>query len=160
MMNSLLIMRNMVFRICMLFTCFLIGISTVSAQNLQAYFSYCTFNSPDKGPYLETYVTVIGKSAVYKRNSNDKFQATIQISITLKQDTVIKYFDKYNLLSPENDDLDSITFDFLDQQRITVPNGRYLLGISISDNNSNSNTFSLDQPIKIDYQNDSISISL
>ena len=159
MMSSQLSIANMVFRICILFTYFLIGTSTIDAQNLQAYFSYCTFNSPDKGPYLETYVTVIGKSAVYKRNANGKFQAAIQISLTLKQDTVVKYFDRYNLLSPENDDSVNITFDFLDQQRITVPNGRYLLGISIADNNNNSNTFSLEQPIKINYQNDSISIS-
>ncbi len=70
-------------------------------DNLKAYFTYCTFNSPEVGPYLETYLSVLGNSAIYKKTETNTFQSTIEITLIFKQGDEIKKFKKYNLLSPE-----------------------------------------------------------
>lgn len=131
----------------------------VSAKNLQAYFSYCTFYSPENGPYLETYLTVLGQSTNLKKITKGKFQSSIEVSIMLKQDTSIKYFDKYNLLSPLFDDSLNVINDFMDIQRIILQNGNYFLLISITDNNNKLNTFTLEQVVKVNYQPSIVEIS-
>ena len=105
-------------------------------RNLQALFSYKTFYSPDKGPYIETYLSVNAQSVQYKKNAHNKFQGSIEIQITFSNETGVKYANKYNLLRPEVDDTSNIQFNFLDQQRVQLPNGKYDIGLSITDKNA------------------------
>ena len=45
----------------------------VQARKVQAYFAYSLFSAPGTGPYLETYLSVIGRSVVFKKNEHNKY---------------------------------------------------------------------------------------
>ncbi|MGB0888417.1 MAG: GWxTD domain-containing protein [Vicingaceae bacterium] len=130
-----------------------------SAGNLKAYFTYCTFNSPADGPYIETYLNVIGGSAIYGKTAQNTFQGEIEITYIFKQGEEIIKFKKYNLLSPEISDSLSERVNFMDQQRIPLPNGNYQFDISIRDINSNDPPFNSTQKLIVDYPANKVSIS-
>lgn len=129
------------------------------AGNLKAYFTYCTFNSPADGPYIETYLNVVGGSAIYGKTDQNTFQGEIEITYIFKQGDEIIKFKKYNLLSPEIEDSLSLRVNFMDQQRIPLPNGNYEFDISIRDLNSNDPPFKSTQPLTVNYPANKVSIS-
>ncbi|MFH1319936.1 MAG: GWxTD domain-containing protein [Bacteroidota bacterium] len=112
--------------------------NSLLAQNLQAFFSYAKFLSSETGPYLEIYLAIDGNSIVYTKNDPGKFQGAIEVSLMFKQRDTIRYFDKYNLLSPEIISKDSSKTNFIDQQRIPLPNGVYDFEIQIADKNKST----------------------
>lgn len=134
-------------------------LSVVGQDQLQAYFSYSTFYAPSKGPYIETYLSVNGNSAVYAKNEKGKLQSKIEITYVFKQGEEIKQFDKYELLGPEITDSTNQKVNFLDQQRIALPNGDYDMTIKIKDLNSANDAFSSEQPISISFPEQKMSIS-
>jgi len=133
--------------------------ANVTAGNLKAYFTYCTFNSPDSGPYIETYLSVVGSSAEYKINENNSYQSEIEVTLIFKQGAEIKKFKKFNLLSPELKDSLATKVNFLDQQRISLENGDYEFEISIKDLNANTPPFNSSQKLIINYPKDEICVS-
>jgi len=62
-------------------------------------------------------------------------QGAVEVTMIFKEGDTIRYVDKYNLLSPEADSKDSIKTNFIDQQRISLPNGVYDFEIRIADAN-------------------------
>lgn len=131
----------------------------VFAGNLKAYFTYCTFNSPTDGPYIETYLSVIGGSAIYGKTAQNTFQGKIEVTLIFKQGEEVKTFKKYNLLSPEITDSLSERVNFMDQQRIPLPNGDYEFEVLIKDLNSSNPPFNYTQPLSINFLPNQISIS-
>ncbi|CAN5400239.1 hypothetical protein BH11BAC2_BH11BAC2_21340 [soil metagenome] len=130
------------------------------AKSLQARFAYSTFFAPGSGPYAETYLYVGGHSVQYALNPNNKFQASIEVSLIFSQGSAVKYFDKYNLLSPELADTLSNIFNFVDQQRISLPNGTYSMEMVIRDkNNANGKPYSITQEVTLSYFPNVIAIS-
>jgi GWxTD domain-containing protein len=127
-------------------------------KNLQAHLSHAAFYAPGQGPYIETYLSVSGKSVAFAPKAG-KYQASIEVSIVLSQNDAIKYFDKYNLLSPEVDDTLKTSFNFLDQQRIPLPNGRYKFELSIKDKNVGDQPYTVVQEVNIDYHPNVIAFS-
>lgn len=97
------------------------------AQKVEAYFSYCSFYSPGIGSYVETYLTIGGASVIYHKKENGMFQASINVTYIFRVDDKVETFKKYNFLSPQIPDTTKALVNFLDQQRITIPNGKYLL---------------------------------
>ncbi|HMT30729.1 MAG TPA: GWxTD domain-containing protein [Bacteroidia bacterium] len=129
------------------------------AKNLQALFSYKTFYSPESGPYIETYLSVNARSVVYSKNASGKFQGSIEISVVYKNAAGTSHTDKYNLLSPEVADTSNIKFSFLDQQRVQLPNGKYVLEMTITDKNVPEKPYKVNQPIDIEYFNNIAAVS-
>ncbi|MCD6111688.1 MAG: GWxTD domain-containing protein [Bacteroidales bacterium] len=143
-------------------TCFLLFFNinnNIAAKNLKANLSYARFFNPSKGPYIETYLSVFGNSIVYTKNDNNKFQGSINIIMLFKQNDTIVKISKYNLNSPEITDTLNTNFNFIDQQRFLLPNGKYDVEIQISDNNSTNKPFKTLVKIDIDFPDDKISIS-
>lgn len=105
------------------------------ASNVTAYLTYATFTSPAKGPYIETYISVIGNSLKFIKNSNGKFQGAVDISVAFKQNGEIKNAQKYSLSSPETTDTSKGNPNFIDQQRYSIANGTYEMELTISDKN-------------------------
>lgn len=130
-----------------------------SAKKLTALLSHTLFYAPHTGPYLETYLSVSGKSVVFVKNSNGKYQGTIEVMLIFKKDSLIKYSDKYNLLSQEVEDTNKINFNFLDQQRIPLANGDYTFELTIADKNSSDVPFSNSQPVHVEIPSDKVAIS-
>lgn len=137
----------------------LLSSEDVEAKRLNAYMSFTTFNSPEKGPYIETYLAVAGQSVEYKLNDNNKYQAAIQVIMLFKSGEQIVNYDKYELLSPELDDTTNIDFNFLDQQRYSLEQGNYDFELQISDSNSEEEPYVNLQPIVIDFSMEKISFS-
>jgi GWxTD domain-containing protein len=146
----------------LLLLCLLISPGTADAQanRPKALFSHANFMMAGKSPYVESYLLVKGNSVKYARNANGKFQASIEVILTVTEGEKIKFADRYNLLSPETDDTTKISFNFLDQQRIPVSNGSYNIGVSIKDNNNPSHEkVEATEPLQVKFAPDSMSVS-
>ncbi len=145
-----------------LFLClsaFLMLSTTAVSKNLQAYFSYCTFYAPENGPYIETYLSVNGNTVKLAQNERNKYQGIIEVTLVFKEGDQIRKFEKYNLYSPEVDDPATIPGNFIDQQRISLPNGKYSMEIEISDKNGGSTPFKSSQNIDLEYYPNILAIS-
>ena len=138
---------------------FFLYMSEIQAKKLQADLSYSSFYSPEHGPYFETYLSVYGKSVYFVKNQNGKYQATIEITMLFKQNDSIKDFKKYNLYSPEAADTLKVNFNFIDQQRFTLPNGNYSYELIIADKNSSQQPYRIKQDILIEYPQNQVNIS-
>lgn len=132
---------------------------TVSATGFQAYLFYSTFYSPQDGPFIETYFSVVGKSVLFVKTETGKYQGSVEITMMFKQNDIIKDFKKYELRSPEIDDTSHIDFNFIDQQRFGLPNGDYVFDMLIADKNRDMVPFIVTKNISIDFPADSVSIS-
>lgn len=128
------------------------------AKNIWAFLTYSTFNSPE-GPYIETYLTIAGNSVKYIKKEDGKFQATVNILMTFKQNNDIKAFKKYELNSPEIEDTVKNNYEFLDEQRFLVPNGSYDFELQIADKNNEKKAVPFTQPVIVDFPESTASIS-
>ncbi|MCK9204545.1 MAG: GWxTD domain-containing protein [Bacteroidales bacterium] len=125
----------------------------LQAKNLWAFLTYATFNSPE-GPYIETYLSVAGNTVKFIKKDNGKFQATVNILMTFKQNNDIKAFKKYELFSPEIGDTLKTDFNFVDQQRFSLPNGSYDFEIQLSDQNNPAQPVPYNQSLTVDFPSD------
>jgi hypothetical protein len=131
----------------------------VNAKKLQAFLTYSSFYSPQQGSYLETYLSVYGKSVNFVKNQNGKYQATIEVTMIFKQNETIKDYKKYDLLSQEADDTLKINFNFVDQQRFALADGKYTYELSIADKNSINKPYHVSDEIVIDYPLTQVNVS-
>lgn len=132
--------------------------NSVTAGGIQAYFAYAAYAKSGKSPYLETYFTIAGNSVKYVKIGTGAYQAKVEVVLVLKQGEAIKFADKYTLLSPLTND--SLTGkDFIDQQRIPLAAGDYVLEFTLKDLNANDEPVSYSEKISIDFPQDKISIS-
>ncbi len=148
-------------RYILILTVLLISASTAFSGNgrLGAYLSHATFNIPGEGPYLETYLEIIGNTIEYRQNGDGMFQGSVQVTMIVRKDTSIVDFRKFELKSPLMEDTTSITLNFIDQQRFMLENGHYELDLSIADLNRNGTPVVVSYPFSIDFPDNSISIS-
>lgn len=137
----------------------ILNLAGFGADKLQAYFSYSTFNAPNKGPYIETYLSVNGNTAVYSKNEAGLYQARIEVIFIFKQNEEVIQFDKYELQGPTILDSLAPKVNFIDQQRIAIPNGEYKMVIKIKDLNSTNEGFSSEQDLSVNFPADSLSLS-
>ena len=128
------------------------------AADVKAYLLYSTFNSPANGPYVETYLSVVGNSLVFKKNSNGKYQGGAEVSMAFIQSGEIKAVKKYNILSPETDDTLK-KMNFIDLQRVSLPNGNYDFEITIADMNKGGKAFTSTQKLAVNVPDDKIIVS-
>jgi len=133
--------------------------SHLQGKNIMAYLSYTTFNSPDEGPYIETYLSILAESIYYVQTEDGKFQGNIEVTIIFRQGEEIIDFDKYEINSPSVEDTALVAFTFVDQQRYLLKNGNYDMEISIADKNSEIDPFVTIEPVEIDYPTDQICFS-
>jgi GWxTD domain-containing protein len=131
--------------------------ASANAQ-ITAYFSRCMFNTPENKPYIETYISILGKSVVFKKNAKGKFQGMVEVGVLFSQDGQIRASRKYNLLSPEqNDTLNRPPF--IDQQRFQLDTGNYELEMMITDKNISGKTFSMKEKIHVAFPETRVNIS-
>ncbi|MEW6469809.1 MAG: GWxTD domain-containing protein [Bacteroidota bacterium] len=130
----------------------------IAARNVTAYLSYATFSSPGKGPYVETYLSVIGNTIDYKKNPDNKWIGAVEVALIFKQNDTIRASKKYVLASPLLDD-SAKTVNFIDQQRIPLENGIYTLELQIADKNRDAKPFIMEQEVIVSFPNDRIMVS-
>ena len=126
---------------------------------VQAQLFYSKFYSPGDGPYIETYLSVVGSSVKYVSTEDGKFQGKLEVTMIFSQDENVVNFDKYELLSPVIEDTTNVSFNFLDQQRFSLPNGIYEYEIRIRDLNSEVPPFVNTQTVEVSFPENEISVS-
>ena len=107
--------------------------SISEAQNLKAFLYTANFNCPENEPYIETYICFDANSVQLIKDENKKYYGELDIYIEITKDVHLIYNDHYSLKSPYFDDSTSNNLLFIDQQRIALPNGEYLLTIKVKD---------------------------
>jgi len=131
--------------------------SALSSQ-VDAYFSSGTFNTPTNEPYMETYLTLVGKSLGTKL-VNGKFQNSVNIEFKVLKDSALIKVNKYNLIGPSflaNEKNPS----FIDNQRYSLPNGVYEMQMILSDNyDATKKPLTIIAPLTIDYNDQDIQSS-
>jgi GWxTD domain-containing protein len=126
----------------------------------KALFSYHTFRSAGKTPYIETTLMVKGNSVKHARKANGAYQASIEVLLSLSRNGEISFVDRYNLLSPENSDSTANVQNFMDQQRIPLGEGQFVLSVEIKDlGNITAESVKASDTIHIEALNDSITFS-
>ncbi|MBC7863519.1 MAG: GWxTD domain-containing protein [Bacteroidia bacterium] len=144
----------------LVFAFFALYLGAVRGGDIKGYFNYNLFNIPGASPFLETYLTINGSSVIYKKLENGKFQGSLEVSIALFRKDSVFAPKKYLLFSPEVSDTSDKRPSFIDQQRISVPNGIYALEMSVSDPNSASKKkFTVNERIEIKFPESEIVFS-
>jgi len=144
----------------LLICCFFLGLTALQAKNLQANLSYASFLAPEKGPYLETYLTIDGRTVHYQKNTQGLYHSSIEASLVFLQGDSVRFFDKFNLLSPETSDTINNLSNFTDLHRISLPNGSYVMELKIKDNYaSGTKPYVVRQNVTVNYYTNVISIS-
>ncbi|MFI5148556.1 MAG: GWxTD domain-containing protein [Bacteroidia bacterium] len=146
-------------RMLFLFIPAMLLFNTMNGNVLSALLTWCAFTTPDHKPYVETYISILGNSAVYAKNSNGKMQASIEIGMLFTKAGKIEAARKFVLHSPERKD-SLIPPSFIDQQRFNLPAGDYELELTMLDKNSpSSKSFLKKETIHIPFQKEELRIS-
>ncbi|MBC8319483.1 MAG: GWxTD domain-containing protein [Bacteroidetes bacterium] len=146
-------------KITLLIIVFVLFSIIVNSQNLRAYLSYSVFNTPDNEPYIETYLTVNGKSIIYEQLDDGSYQGTLEVQILFKQGDSIVNYSKYELSGPNIDDTIKNNVNMLDIQRYALPIGEYNIEISLRDKNSDQKEIISYDKFTIDFVEDNMDFS-
>jgi len=103
-----------------------------SGAQIDAFFNSATFNTPKNEPYVETYLTIVGKSLAAK-NTEDHFRNSVNVELKIFKDSLLVKANKYHLMGPPFLASDK-TPSFIDNQRYSLPNGIYEMELTLSDN--------------------------
>lgn len=130
-------------------------------QHLRAFMQNSGFLSLQTDtPYAETYVSIPGKSILYKKNNHGKYEGAVEITLLYLRDTNLAVaYDKYILHSPELEDTAGITFNLLDLRRVSLPDGVYDVKMEVKDINRTESPLHLSQAINLHFRRDSIDFS-
>ncbi len=129
------------------------------AQDLRAYLSYSIFNTPDNEPYVETYLTVNGKSVAYKQLEDGSYQGTVDVQIIFSKGDSIVNYAKYNLSGPSVSDTNAMDLNMLDVQRYGLPEGEYNVEIKLKDKNRDQKEIVSNDKFVIDFPVDEVVFS-
>lgn len=132
--------------------------SATSTCAVQAWFNYSVFYAPGEGTYAETYLSVAGNSPAYRLNENGSYQARLQVTYAFVQNEKIVQALKYQLNSPEVADTLKAP-NFMNQQRVALPNGDYLLQIEIKDLFGDGKVFKGTQMVSVSIPESQIALS-
>jgi GWxTD domain-containing protein len=125
---------------------------------LDAYFSSGHFNTPKNQPYIETYLTIVGKSLSAKPVDN-RLQNSVNIELKIYKDSSLFKTSRYNLIGPAFLSLAKPP-SFIDNQRYSLPNGKYKLELALRDNyDSSKKPLLIKSFFQIDFSNMNIQAS-
>ena len=99
----------------LLFICVIAFHVNAQQKEVSSFISYGTFNITEGNntPYLETYITFDCNSLVYVKNTDGKYEASINLTVIFKQGEEIKNYDKYTVTSPAVDDTTNLNNFFI-----------------------------------------------
>lgn len=137
----------------------LFAASTSFGREITGNLSCCAFSTADSKTYVETYISIIGNSVIYTKKPNGKFAAAVDVIMTFTCNDSIRSAQRYVLNSPEVDD-STKTVNFLDLQRVTLPQGFYYLQITLTDLNRNpQRPITNRKTVLVDISPDSVNLS-
>lgn len=141
------------------FITFFLLIPTVALSgDLQAHFSYCAFNSPLEGPYLETYLMVNGNSIQYVE-TEEGWQGAVEVKMIFHEKDSVKAETSFMATSPYYSSMEEAKTNYISQYRIAVPNGRYRFEIRVKDSHGDQKELTSIQKLLIDFPKGQMSMS-
>jgi hypothetical protein len=136
------------------------GISVlINAQTLKAFLYTTNFNSPDNKSYIETYLSFDANSVQLIQDENNKYFGELDIYIEITKVDELIFNDHYTLKSPYFEDSIANNLLFIDQHRIAIENGEYLLTIKVKDIHTDNEMLVHKENIIMDFQKDKLAIS-
>lgn len=129
------------------------------AQNVKAYLNYNEFYSPEVGPFLETYISIEGKSLQWVKQDNGKLISQAELTIIFRRDSQIVEFAKNIINSPEISDSSEINQNFMHINRFVLDTGNYNVSIKLDDVNDTLKAFFTTTTLYVNSNIDSIFIS-
>ena len=139
-------MRRILALVCL--TCFC---ALTSTAQLEAWFDYKVFHSPENGAYVESHLNFTGSSLAYASVTDSTYFASVRATIILKSGEEIVGYKKIDIAGPE---VPAYEFaDFMDLQRFSVPaNGDYIFELELEDlNDSTSPVHHMEQEFTVDH---------
>ncbi len=139
--------------------CFALASSQLYARGLKAIYSFSSFNTPENKPYVESYISISGYSITYRKTETGKYQGSVQVLMNVTKAGINVYTDKYNVLSPEQNDTINLSYNFIDQKRFELNNGEFVVNLTLTDNYQESNKFNSSEKLTINYETGKTTIS-
>lgn len=134
-------------------------ISLISiSQGLEAFVDFGVFNNPSGKPYVETYLSITGRSIKWK-NESERLKSNIEVTLVLWKDTTIVNFSKENINEFTKNDSTSKAITLIYEQRLAADKGKYRLQIKLDDLNDTLKPYYTGSLIEIGYPSDSTAIS-
>jgi GWxTD domain-containing protein len=112
---------------------FLFAGNVLLSQVPAAYYNSSRFYLPGSGPFLETSLTIVGRSLAAREVKGGK-QNSVNVKLEAWGDTGVVRYGNYNLLGPVF--AGSVAPTFIDNQRYMLPAGNYTVKLTLTDNNS------------------------
>lgn len=140
----------------------LLTIKNLQAQQVDAYFNYAPFYIPGKGTFIETYLEITGTSVFYHLNKNKAYESNVEVTMVFRNADDIVEFRHYNVVSPPLPDTSSLFPNFIDLQRILIPQGVYNFELKVSDSlapDSLKNDYSLKDIITVNIPENELAFS-
>jgi len=131
----------------------------INAQTLKAFLYTANFNSPENESYIETYLSFDVNSVQLIQDKNEKYLGELDIYIEISKSNKLIFNDHYTLRSPYFEDSVANNLLFIDQQRIAIENGEYLLTIKVKDIHADDEMLVHKENIIMDFQKDKLAIS-
>ena len=147
-------------RSCSLYLILLLlsSFNLLNAKNLQANFQHFTFQNMEGQAYIETYFSFLSTEINYKKVSENTFQGSILVELTIANGEEIAHFDKYLFKTPLVSDTLHAQF-FIDKQVYALNNGDYTLEIKLADPLSSQKEIIASTEVNIDYTANKIEFS-
>lgn len=117
----------------------LVLVSLSSSAAIEYYTDVAKFYNPEQGHYAETSIFIAGKSLNAVQMPDKTWKASVEILITFSDFQKIVSYDKFVLSSQPLKTADEI-FTLLDLKRFSLPPGKYVCEIEMTDVNAPGNT--------------------
>jgi GWxTD domain-containing protein len=137
-------------------------VHSIFGQKLNALLTYRSFCDEELYPYIEFTFFFDGKSLVYAKNENNKYQAEIRITVEIKNQTATELYQKldYVLTSDEIDNLSETNRPSVyDIQNVRVPAGECVLIYTLQDLHSSELPSITSSTIELKFSDTTISTS-
>lgn len=130
----------------------------INGQGLEAYFTYGVYNAPNIKPYVETYLTITGRSINWEKSPSGP-KSSIEITMVLWQDTTIISYSKEIINETLKSDSLMKTSDLTYLQRLEAGEGKYRIQLKLDDLNDTIKPTETGTFIDISFPKDSTCIS-
>ncbi len=147
-------MKHIIALVCCAFTTL-----TVVAKQPNVAIYYSQYLNSQGNSYIETYFSLDPHSIVLTKNENNSWQGGIEIVLTIEKEGLIIAYDKLQLKSTETLDSNQALPFTIQQSRMNIEQGTYLMKIELADITKPTETQKLEQEIKIDINRKNITSS-
>ena len=121
---------------------------------VDAKIAHASFQQDNKA-YIELYTHIQGSSLAFDVPSDSLQQASVAVTVIIRQLDQIVLADKFNLLSP----VAATVPDLIDLKRYVLDNGEYDIEVQFVDNNDPESTAQRTSTFIINYDGSSVELS-